>query len=451
MADFASAAGNANIDPGLLGNPRRDIQIGSAVAILFFVIFLGWAAFARLDAAVHAQGTLVVAGQRQTVQHRDGGVVAQVLVKEGMRVEKGQLLIRLSSPEVTATERGLSSQAIRLLAQQARLQAEQNNDKSLARPAEFSTLSARYEPEIASAMRLQEKEILARYATLSTQRETLGQRGAQSRAQGQGFGEQASSVGVQIGLIDAQLSALRPVAAKGFVSQTRLRELERQRAELIGQRGHFAASISQAREAVRESRLQQMEADRSFAERSASELREVDSRLSDILPRLAAARDQLARTEIRAPATGTIIGLSIFTPGGVIQPGQRLMDIVPERQPLTIQAHISPDDADDLQVGQTTRVRFPSLHERDIPELKGVITQLSADKLNDERTGVSYFVADITVPPSEYKLLKRYRGERFHLRAGMPAEILVFLKKRTALDYALEPLLGGFWSSFTEH
>lgn len=434
-----------------LGDPRREIRLGLLIAGLFFVLFLGWAAFARLDAAASAPGVLEVSGQRQSVQHRDGGVVGALYVREGQRVERGQLLIRLAAADVLAQERALSVQAIRLLAQRARLEAEQLGQASVPTPPEFATLQAQDRDDAQLALRLQQRELDARRATLAAQRGALGQRAAQSAAQGRGYGTQVVSAEEQLRLVDEQLNALRPLAERGFVSRTRVRELERQRADLVGQRGQYAASVAQTREAARESELTALEAERNFHERTAADLRDVDTRLGEVLPKWAAARDQLARTEIRAPATGAVIGLTVFTPGGVIAPGQKLMDIVPERAPLRIQVQVAVDDADDLKVGQQALVKFPGLHERDLPNLKGTLTRLSADALADEKSGAHYFTGEVTVTPDQIDLLRKIRGQGFELRAGMPAQVLIPLRKRTALDYALEPLVGSFWTSFREH
>lgn len=434
-----------------LADPSREIRQGLVIAALFFILFLGWAAVVRLDAAAYAPGVLEVSGQRQTVQHRDGGVVGAIQVREGQRVERGQLLMRLAAADVLAQERALSAEAIRLLAQRARLEAEQLGQPRLTAPVEFAALLPEDRDEAARALRLQQTELAARRATLAAQRGAFGERAVQSGEQGRGFGTQVVSAQEQLRLIDEQIAALRPVAEQGFVSQTRMRELERARAELIGQRGQYAASVAQTRGAARESQINSLEAERSFRERTAADLRDVGTRLGDVLPRLSAARDQLARTDIRAPATGAVIGLTVFTPGGVIAPGQKLMDIVPERTPLRIQARIALDDADDLTVGQQTLVKFPSLHERALPDLKGRLTRLSADAVTDEKTGASYFTGEVTVPRDQLSLLHTARGQHFELRAGMPVQVLIPLRKRTALDYALEPLVGAFWSSFREH
>ena len=434
-----------------LADPSRDIRNGLVIAVGFFILFLGWAGFARLDAAAYAPGVLEVSGQRQAVQHRDGGVVGAIYVHEGQRVERGQLLVRLAAAEVLAQERALSAQAIRLLAQRSRLEAEELGTGNLVTPPEFATLPPEDRDDAALALRLQQRELLARRATLAAQRGALGQRVAQSTAQGRGYDTQVVSAQEQLRIIDEQLKALAPLAEKGFVSQTRLRELERMRAELVGQRGQYSASVAQTAGAARESQITAIEAERTFRERTAADLRDVEIRLGDVLPKLAAARDQLRRTDIRAPATGAVIALSVFTPGGVVAPGQKLMDIVPERTPLRIQARIAPDDADDLVVGQRTLVKFPGLHERTLPDLQGELTRLSADALTDEKTGTTYFTGEVTVPREQLALLRGVRGRDFALRAGMPVQVLVPLRKRTALSYAFEPLMGAFWGSFREH
>ncbi len=220
----------------------------------------------------------------------------------------------------------------------------------------------------------------------------------------------------QVRLYEEELEALKPVAARGFVSQTRLRQLERARAEMVGQNGQFSASIAQASGATQENRLRIVEIEQTYRERTTADLRDNEMSLGDVLPKLDAARDQLVRTQIRAPATGAVVGLSVFTPGGVIAPGQKLMNILPERMPLRIQARISPDDADDLQIGQHAMIRLTSLHERAVPDLEGQLTTLSADSLVDERTGLRYFTAELTVPSSQLQLIQSVRGRDFVLR-----------------------------------
>jgi HlyD family secretion protein len=430
-------------------DPRSDIRLGAVIAILFFALLVGWGSFARLDAAANAPGRLVVSGQRQTVQHRDGGVVGEILVREGDRVQKGQVLLRLAAAEVRAQERGLTSLAITLLAQRARIQAEQRGSAIVA-PREFASLSPADRPAAMEALRIQQAQLRTRAAVLSAQRGALGERSGQAGSQGAGYTRQVAAVDEQVRLLDEELQSLREVAEKGFVSKNRVRSLERARAELIGQRGQYTATVAQSRGQQGETRLQALEAQSSYLERAATEMRDVEAQVNDVLPKLNAARDQLARTEIRAPATGTVVGLTVFTPGGVIAAGQKLMDIVPAQTPMTIEARIAPADGDDLLPNQLAYVRFDALHERSLRPLNGKVTRVSADSFIDERTGESYFTATVDVPLSEIEELRKVRGEDFELRAGMPVSIQIPLRKRTALQYLFEPLTGAMRRSFHE-
>jgi HlyD family secretion protein len=431
-------------------DPARDIRIGLIIAALFFVGLLGWAAFARLDAAAVAPGQLVVSGQRQTVQHRDGGVVADIAVREGDKVREGQILIRLSGAEVRAQERALAGQTITLLAQRARLQAEAEGRSTIVPPPEFASLTGVDRLDATRALQVQQGQLRTRAAVLSAQRGVIGQRTAQASSQGRGYSRQVVAVDDQLRLIDEELNALRGVAERGFVSKTRVRALERAKAELEGQRGQYAATVAQTGGQQGETRLQILEAQSAYYERVASELRDVENALSEARPKWAAARDQLARIDIRAPATGTIVGLTVFTRGGVIAPGQKLMDIVPDRAPLTVEAKLSPADADDVRVGQRAFVRFSTLHEKSLPALNGIVNRVSADSLSDELTGEMFYSAEISVPLSELSKIDALRGSNT-LRAGIPVGIEIPLRKRTALEYAFEPLTAAIRRSFTEH
>lgn len=436
-------------DDRLTDEPGSEIRMGVVVAVLFFVIFLGWATFARLDAAAIAPGRLAVSGQRQTVQHREGGVVAQILVKEGARVERGQVLIRLAGADVRAQERALSAQAISLLAQRSRLHAEQSGQTSVSPPPEFASLLPEDRAAAAQALKIQQAQLRTRAAVVSAQRGALGQKTVQATSQGVGYERQLTSINEQLRLINEELDGMRQAAEKGFVSKNRIRALERAKAELEGQRGQYSATIAQSQGQASESRLQSLEAQSNYMERVASELRDVENSLNDILPKLNAARDQLARTEIRAPVSGAVVGLTVFTPGGVIAPGQKLMDIVPERAPLTVEARLSVSDGDDVRRGQEAFVRFTALYERTLPALTGQVTRMSADAFTDEKTGASFYTAEVTVPLSELRKIEELRGADV-LRAGLPVSVEIPVRKRTALQYALEPLTSSFDRAFRE-
>ena len=436
--------------PSIDDRPDRDLRTGIIVAGLFFVLFLGWATFARLDAASYAPGKLTVAGQRQSVQHRDGGVVGAIFVKEGQHVVRGQPLMELAAAEVRAQARMYGAQLIELKAQRARLIAEQLGT-AIHWPPEFASLTGQDGQDAQEAVQLQTTQFNARAAVLAAQTGTLHEEAAQVQETKRGFHAQLDASAEQARLITEELDSLRDVAEKGYVSKSRMRALERARADLLGQKGQYSASIARSTAEASENRLKALEATKAYKERAASELRDVEFSLNEILPKYRAAKDQLARLQIRAPATGTVVGLNVFTVGGVISPGQKLMDIVPDKAGLVIEARISPDDVDDLRTGQEAQIRFTSLHERDLPIMRGRMTRLSADSFQDEKSGISYYTAEITVPPQELEAIRQVRGRSFALRAGMPVQALIPLRKRTALQYAFEPLTQMLWLSFREH
>ncbi|WP_423607094.1 HlyD family type I secretion periplasmic adaptor subunit [Sphingomonas sp. MS122] len=431
--------------------PGREIRFGLIVAGLFFVLLLGWAAFAPLDSAAFAPGRLAVSGQRQAVQHREGGVVSRILVREGQRVRQGELLVELAAADVRAQERALAGQVISLKAERARLLAEQSGQAAVRWPAEFAALIGEDRVEADAAVARQQAQFAARASVLAAQTGAMRQQIAQSLQGATGYRKQAEASRQQAQLVTEELDAIKGVADKGYVAKTRLRALERARADLLGQEGQYAANTAQATTQAGEARIKLLEAERAFREKSSAELRNVELSLTDLEPRLRAARDQLERVRIRAPASGTVVGLSVYTPGGVIAPGQKLMDVVPQQAALVIEARVAPGDADDVSAGQAAEIRFSGLHDRQLPILSGKVTRLSADSFEDERTGEPYFLAEVAVPSAELEAIRRVRGAGFRLRAGMPVEVLVPLRKRTALQYIFEPLSQTMWRSFREH
>ena len=438
-------------EPGELGDPGRDIRTGLLVVLAFFVVFIGWAAFARVDAAAFAQGQLVVSGQRKPVQHQDGGVVNRLLVRDGDTVTRGEVLVTLATSDVLAAERALTAQEIGLIAQRARLLAEQSGQPYLDTPIEFARLSEEDRQIAEAATNLQRRQLLSRASLLTTQQAVLDQQSAQSMQEAEGARRQMESTSEQRRLMDEELSVLSPIAEKGFVSKSRIRALERARVELDGQSAAYAAGAAQAQAAVAQGRMQVAQALSAHYDRVAEEMRDVEAALRDVQPRAKAARERLARTEIRAPAAGTVVDMTLAGPGEVVQAGQKLMEIVPEDTPLVIEARIAPADSDDLHVGQQTRVRFSSINDRSLPDLAGTLTNLSADSLEDERTGTVYFRAEVTVPADQIALIRKHRGEDFELKPGMPVDVLVPLRKRTVLQYLFEPLTSMFWKAFREH
>lgn len=441
----------ADVPPVLSDDPKRELRIGGIVAGAFFIGFLGWAAITPLDAGAYASGVIAVSGNRQAVQHRDGGLVSAIHVQEGQTVAKGQILVEISAGELRATERATAGEVYSLLAQRARLTAERTRAGAVATPVEFAKLTGDDLVLAQDALALQRLQFTARRQSLDAQRGVLAQRESQLAEQTTGYQRQLDSNAEQKRLIGEELDGLRKLASQGYAPMNKVRALERSEAALTGEEGAYRASIARSGEAIGETRMQLMTLDRRMMEEVTGQLRDIQVRLDELQPKLIALRDQLNRAVVRAPEGGKIVGLTTFTIGGVVAPGSTLMEIVPQDRALVIQANVAPNDADDLRIGQTTQVRFTSLHERDLPILKGKLTKLSADSFQDEQSGQRFFRAEVAVPPAEMDRIRKVRGPRTGLQAGLPVEVLVPLRKRTALDYLLEPLLQTVWRSGREH
>ncbi|WP_404418378.1 HlyD family type I secretion periplasmic adaptor subunit [Brevundimonas vesicularis] len=428
-------------------SPRPELMLGIGIIIVFFVGFLGWAAFAPLDAGAFAQGQVFVSGNRQAVQHRDGGVVGALMVAEGDKVRRGQVLVRLNAGELTASERGAASQVFALLAQRSRLIAERDRLPTLPIPPEFAGLPPKDQALADEAMRLQRLQYAARGAGRSTETGVLNQRIGQLRDQMDGYERQIEANATQQRLIAEELEGLRSLAAQGYAPLTRVRALERTAAALEGEQGSLRAQVARTREQIGEARLQTLGVSTKLNEDVAEQLRQVEIQLNDLRPKMIELRDQLARTEIRSPATGQVVGLSVFTPGGVIQPGQTLMEVVPDEASQVIVAQVDPADIDNLRVGLDTEVKFPGLRERNPPIVHGRVTRISADSFTDEKTGRSHYRAEVVVPQSE---LEKLGSAARSIRAGMPVQVVMLTRKRTVLAYLVEPLVQSLWRSGSE-
>jgi HlyD family secretion protein len=430
-------------------DPRRDIRTGSIIAFLFFVVLLGWAALAPLDAGVYAQGSIAVSGNRQAVQHRTGGTIGAILVREGQKVKAGQTLIEMAAPDLKATERALTTEYFSLVAQRSRLMAERLGQGGFAPPTEFLNLSDEDRPIAQQALALQRAQLQARSGSLSAQSSVLGQRSRQLSEQQTGYAQQRVSVREQQRIINDELTGLRELEKKGFASINRVRAMERALEDLRGREAALTAEIARAGEGKGETSMQTLSLRKTSLEEVAVELRDTQTRLSDILPKLVAAREQLQNATLKAPTSGQVVGLSVFTVGGVVGAGQTLMEIVPDTRSLVIQAQVNPADADDVFQGQKAQLRFVSVSDKTLPMLEGTVRTISADRLTDEKSGESYFQAEIEVAPSELNKVRRVLGQG-QLRPGLPVEAVLSARKRTALQYILEPLTVHFWRSLRE-
>lgn len=437
--------------PAITDHVGREFMLGGAVAGAFFVVFLGWAAFAPLDAGAYATGVVTVAGNRQSVQHREGGVVSALHVQEGDHVRAGQVLLEVNAVETRSVERSLTSQVLTLTALTARLQAERDGLATVPEPAAFASLSGEDKTIAADALRLERLQLAARRAAFSTNQSVLSHRVGELAQQQEGFRRQIAANTEQSKLIEEELSGVQGLAAKGYAPKTRVLALQRAGADLKGQAGSLETDVARSQDAIGEARMQLAADQKKHLEDVVDQLRQAELNLAEAQPKLAAAREALDRSQVKAPATGKVVGLSVFTVGGVVAPGQKLMDIVPDSAALVMQAQVSPNDADDIKPGQLAEVRFPSFHERDLPRVEGKVTKLSADSFTDEKTGKRFFSLEVVVPPAEMAQITRVRGKGFGVRPGLPVQIVVRLRKRTALQYIFEPMEQRVWKSLLEH
>ncbi|MBO9710415.1 MAG: HlyD family type I secretion periplasmic adaptor subunit [Caulobacter sp.] len=429
---------------------RGELRVGLVVAGVFFVGFLGWAAFAPLDSGAYAPGVVTVSGSRQAVQHREGGVISALRVHEGDVVKQGQVLLELNVEDVRAEERALTARLFALEAQRARLSAERDGLPDVVAPVEFASLPTEDRGLADAALALERRQMVARRSADAAVRGVLGQRAAQLSEQITGYDRQLAANREQQRLIGEELAGMKKLADQGYAPLTRVRALERAAADLTGSDGAYRAEAARARQGIGEARMQAVQADRQRVDDVITDLRRVEGELNDVEPKLTAARDQLARGMVRAPASGQVVGLKVFTVGGVAPPGETLMEIVPRRAPLVIEARVSSTDANDVHPGQSVDVRLTAFHDRHLPILKGELTKLSADSFTDERTGARFYKAEVAVPPEELASLRQPGRDPPTLKAGLPVEVVAPMRKRTALEYLVEPLQQRMFRAFRE-
>jgi len=442
-----TAAAAAALDDG----PWREGRMGLAVIGLFFGCFGLWAAFAPLDAGVVATGEVKVAGNRQVVQHPTGGVISNIAVSEGARVREGEILIELSAVELSARERALAVQAIQYEAARERLIAESTGVSTLERPQSWTSLPPEYEALATSVLSRQQEELNTRAEALLAQQSVLAQRQRQNAARINSYHAQIASLDRQSNLIRDELDGLRALQAEGFAAPTRVRAVERTEAEIVGRRAELGGLIEQSNEAIGEARLQALSLREDRAERVAEELRLLETQLAGVLPELQSVRIQLERTRVRATTSGTIVGLAFFNVGAVVGPGERILELVPDEQDLILEVRVRPVDADNVRRGQTTNVRITAFEGRQLPQVEGTVERISADRFEDERSGTSYFNVDVKVSRAEMERLNAAAGRELVLTPGLPVEIVIPLRKRTAMQYLVEPLSQSIWRAFREN
>jgi len=410
------------------------VGVGLIVLMTFFGAFGGWVVLAPLDSAAVAGGTVKVEGERKTIQHLEGGIVEQLLVREGNAVKAGAVLLRLDDTQARTELELLDSRHVARTALAARLRAERDNLLEVQFP---TTLRRRMEePSVAAAITAQIRVFEARQTMHAGETKILQNQIIQSGDEVIGLMDEIAAQNEQIALINREISGLEKLYQKRLTPLERLLNLKRQRAETRGFRAKNQAAVARSKSSVLEIEQRIIELRTRMLNEAVGELSEVEAELYDLKQQKQAAGDVLRRTELTAPVAGVVVGLRFHTSGGVIKPGEAVLDLVPIGTRLVIEARVRPDDIDLVKTGQGAHVRVTAFNQRDMPAMQGIVLTVSADSLVDERSGEPHYVALIKI--EDHELVKLGSAK---LLPGMPAEVMINTGTRSMLDYLLEPLL----------
>lgn len=421
----------------------RHTRIGWWIVLLGIGGFLLWALLAPLDKGVPMSGTVTVAGNKKSVQHQSGGTVQTILVKEGDTVKIGQPLVQMNSVQARANAAVIRVQYYTARATEARLLAERDA-KSLV---SFSpdTDAARSEPHVASTMSVQQQLFSSRRFALQAEMSALNEGIAGIEAHTEGLKEARTGKQDQFRFLKEQLDGMRELARDGFVPRNRLLELERTYAQLSSSMSEDLGNIARGQRQASELKLRRMHRQQEFQKEVRTHLADVQKEADALRSQLESLDYELANSIVKAPVDGTVADLNIFTEGGVVSPGFRLMDIVPQSEPLIVEGQIPVHLIDSVHRGLPVELIFSSFNQNTTPRIPGVVTQVSADRLIDEKTGVPYFrmFAEVTVEG-------RAEMAKLPVRPGMPVELFVKTGERTLANYLIRPIQDNFKMALTE-
>jgi HlyD family type I secretion membrane fusion protein len=412
---------------------KRYVSIGAIIIVLFFGVLGGWATFSQLASAAIAPGELGFSTDRKTIQHLEGGIVAEIRVKDGDVVNSGDILIRLDRTQPQAIYDQVKARYYAILATEARLRAERDGEETITFPALLDDPDF---AEQAKDIKYSESRLFdTRRQTLSHQQGIIRQGIKQLEEEIQGLEQEIRSQDQQIDLLNEEIVGMQSLFERKMVSKQRLLALQRETAELEGERSRNRAAIARARQSISEEELRLIELETDREGEILAQLREIQGDILELNERLGAAKDVLARTDIIASSHGTIVGLTVSTVGGVIGSRQALMDIVPLDETLLVRATLDPKDIDVVRAGQKAFVILTAFNQRNRLPLEGTVASVSADSLTDEQTGARYYLARVDLPPigdASYQDIEVY--------PGMQAEVMIQVGARTPLNYLLQPI-----------
>jgi len=424
---------------GARGSIRLHLIVGLTVVVLLAGGLGGWASTTEISGALIAPGSVVVDSNVKKVQHPTGGVVGELLARDGDLVKAGDVVVRLDDTVTKANLAIVTKNLDGLWARAARLQGL---DK-LTFPSML--LDRADDPDVKNVMLSESKLFEVRTFGRVGQKAQLHERVAQLNEEIAGLTAQAKAKDQEIALVEKELGGVRDLYDKHLVQISRLTTLERDAARLAGERAQYVASKAQAKGKITETELQIIQVDKDMVSEVSKDLRETNDKIGEFVERKVTAEDQLRRTDIRAPQDGMVLQSTVHTVGGVITAGDAIMMIVPQADDLQVEAKVNPQDIDKLQIGQKTLLRLSAFNQRTTPELNGVVTRVSPDVTTEQRTGQSYYTIRVSMPPEEVARL----GEA-KLIPGMPVEAFVQTGDRTMLSYLIKPLHDQLMRAFRE-
>lgn len=431
------------VEQKLMRSTRRNLLLGAATVVLLVGGVGSWAATTDITGAVAASGSLVIDGSSKKVQHPTGGVIAELLVGEGQMVSAGDVVIRLDATVTRANIAAISKKLNHLLARQARLASERDGLLEVRVPDE---LLARLPKDATETLLKSERRLFSdRQASRDGQKARLREQIGQLRDQIRGLDMQQHAKSQESLLIGKELEGQRQLFQKGLTSLNRLNNLERDGTRLAGEHGQLLASIAATKGRITEIELQLLQIDQTMRTEVATEARDVANQLAELAEQETAGLDQLRRIDIVAPATGTVHRLAIHTVGGVINPAETLMEIVPEGAALTVETRIQPQDIDQLSLQQDAVLHLTAFNRNTTPELNAKLIRVSADLEFDEKTAMPFYRAAMAIPDSE-----RSKISDIVLVPGMPVDVFIRTNDRTVLSYLIKPIVDHSARVFRE-
>ncbi|MBN9314136.1 MAG: HlyD family type I secretion periplasmic adaptor subunit [Devosia sp.] len=419
---------------------RSHVLVGSTLALLLVLGFGGWAASAGLNGAVVTQGAVKIDQNLKEVQHRDGGIVQAIAVRQGDYVEEGQILIRLDDVQTRAELSIIRSQLAENLGRQARLLAERDNLPNVTYFPEIAKLSDEGSRIIEGETRL----FAGNKANRDSRKEQLEISIVQSGEEIRGLEARQTAKAEELRLVDLERNKYLSLYQKGFIDGVKVFNINREWARLLGERGEIDATLARAKLRIGDARLQIIAIDDTARTEAQRELRLVEAKLSELSERRVANEDRLARMEIRAPVAGIVNELTIYTVGGVITPAARLATVVPTGAKLTVEARIAPADIDQVKVGQPARLRFSAFNRNTTPEVPGKVRHVSPATTKDPATDASYYTCEVEIEGDSAVL-----GAR-KLLPGMPVEVMITTEERSALSFLTKPFMDHASRMFRE-